>query len=159
MKRILAATTALLGVMVAQNAWALNATSTMAASGTVPAACTITSTPLAFRSIHISTISNATASVSVNCTLGATYSIGMDYGLHGTSTQRALLGTDNSTVNYNIYTDFLHGTPWGNIDGVDALAGTGNGATQLLTVFGQVPSQIGVVDQAYSDTVTVTLTY
>jgi spore coat protein U-like protein len=159
MKRILAATTALLGVMVAQNAWAINATSTMAASGTVPATCTVASTPLAFHSIHASTVSNTTASVSVNCTGGATYSVGMDYGLHSTGTQRALLGTDASTVNYNIFTDFAHTIPWGNIDGVDALAGTGTGATQIITVFGQVPSQTGIVDQAYADTVTVTLTY
>jgi spore coat protein U-like protein len=162
MKRILAATTALLGVVVAQNAWADTATASIGATGNAPATCSVTSTVLKFHSITTLLEADGNATVTVTCTSGATYAVGMDYGLHATTgTQRNLHGTTNATlVNYGIFTNSGHTIPWGNIDGVDAVAGTGTGAAQILTVYGQVPSgQTLAADDLYTDTIGVTLTY
>jgi spore coat protein U-like protein len=159
MKRILAAATALLGVMVGQNAWAASATSTIAATANVGMACTMSSTRLAFHSIVTTTVGTGAATITVNCTAGALYDVGLDYGANATGTQRRLVGvTPTNLVTYNVFTDAGYSIPWGNIPGVDTEAGTGSGANQILTVYAQVPSQT-VVSDIYTDLITVTITY
>jgi len=43
--------------------------------------------------------------------------------------------------------------------GTDTVAGTGTGALQSLTVYGQLPANQKVLPGSYSDTITVTITY
>ena len=54
--------------------------------------------------------------------------------------------------------DAGHTIVWGDT-GAATVSGTGNGASQSYTVFGQVPAQTTPAPAAYSDTITVTVTY
>jgi spore coat protein U-like protein len=48
---------------------------------------------------------------------------------------------------------------WGQTVGTDTVSSTGTGAVQSFTVYGQVPAQSTPAPGAYSDTITVTVTY
>jgi len=161
MKRLLIATTALIGVAVTQNAWATDpATATIAVTASVDPACSVTASTLSFLTVPATTIVNANATIKVTCTLGATYEVGLDYGLNFASTQRNLIKTGGATLlPYNLYHDAGYSTPWGNNLEVDTYEGTGNGSAQPLTVYGQIPSQVSVTTGVYTDTVTVSVTY
>jgi spore coat protein U-like protein len=50
-------------------------------------------------------------------------------------------------------------TNWGNTVGTDTVAGTGNGAAQALTVYGQIAAGLYVTPGSYTDTITATVTY
>jgi spore coat protein U-like protein len=161
MKRLLIATTAVIGVLVAQNAWATDpATATIAVTASVDPACSVTASTLSFLTVAALTVVNANATVNVNCTTGATYEVGMGPGGNAVSGQRNLLGTNLAgTIPYNLYQNSGHTVPWGNNLEVDTFEGTGNGSAQPLTVYGQIPSQASVTADVYTDTVTVYVTY
>jgi spore coat protein U-like protein len=64
-----------------------------------------------------------------------------------------------ATVGYALYSNAGRTTNWGNTVGTDTVSGTGNGTGQALTVYGRVPPQSTPAPGAYSDTITVTVTY
>ena len=90
--------------------------------------------------------------ITVKCTTGATY----DIGLSGSGSMTD--GTSN--VAYVMYSDGGRTSVWGDTVGVDTVSDTGNGSNQSHTVYGRVAS-IPSTAQAgsYTDTVTVTVTY
>lgn len=107
----------------------------------------------------LDTAVDATGAVSVNCTSGTTYDVGLSNGLNGDGpTQRRMMLGDQS-VTYGLYRDAARSQPWGNTIGSDTASGTGAGAVQNLTVYGRVPSQSTPAPGTYSDTVVVTVTY
>lgn len=159
MKRILIATTALLGVVVAQNSWAATTTTAIGVDAGVGASCSVSATRLAFHSVVDSTPGDGTATITVNCTSGADYDIGLDTGLTPTGPQRFLVGANPlHKLSYNLFQDSGRSVAWGDTVGVDTFAGTGAGAPQVIPVYGRVPSQTVATD-IYGDTVTVTVTY
>lgn len=160
MRRLLIAATALVGVVAAQDAWAATATASIAVSATSDATCTVSATRLAFHTVAPTTIDDGNATVTVTCTSGANYDVGLDNGLNAVSNQRFVKGvTPANTLPYNLFQDAGYTIPWGNTLGVNTEAGTGSGSAQVLTVYGQIPSQSTVASDTYSDTITVTLTY
>lgn len=161
MKRILAATTALLGVMVAQNAWAAAVTTNMGATAGIGATCAaVTSTSLAFHTVTTLLESDSIATVTTNCTSGAGYDIGMGLGANPNVLQRQLKGlTATNLVNYGIFQDGAHLIPWGTTLGVDTVTLVGTGGNQATTVYGQIPSGQTVASDQYSDTILITVTY
>lgn len=162
MKRLLIATTALLGVVVAQGAWAAQtATTTIGVSGSVGAVCSVTASTLAFLTVNTgASVTNANATVNVTCTSGATYDVALDYGLNYVSTQRYLKGvTPANTLAYNLSAVSAGGANWGDNLDVDTVQGTGTGSAQALTVYGQIPGSQTLTTDQYTDTVTVTVSY
>ena len=61
-------------------------------------------------------------------------------------------------LNYTLSQDSAHTINWGNTVGT-TVAGTGNGAVQPHTVFGQIPANQFVQAAEYTDTITATLTF
>jgi hypothetical protein len=61
--------------------------------------------------------------------------------------------------NYGLFQDAGHATNWGNTIGTDTESGTGNGAVQTFTVFGNLPAGQFVAPGSYNDTITTTLTF
>ena len=59
---------------------------------------------------------------------------------------------------YQLYLDAARNNAWGETNTVDTYAGTGTGATQVIPVYGRVPSA-NYPAQAYTDTVTATIVY
>ena len=94
-------------------------------------------------------------SLSVNCTQGTGYSIGLDNGQNYSGSRRMIKGTD--FVAYELYRDNARTLPWGNIAG-SSLAGTGSGAVQVIPVYGRIPSANSPAGN-YADVVVATVTY
>jgi spore coat protein U-like protein len=99
-----------------------------------------------------------TSTITVTCTTGAAYNVGLDGGGSGNINARRMInGTNN--VGYQLYSNSARTNVWGNTVGTDTVAGSGNGTSQTLTVYGRVPPQTTPVAAVYNDTVNVTVTY
>ncbi|WP_413734593.1 spore coat U domain-containing protein [Sodalis sp. RH21] len=134
------------------------ATTSIAVTATVESACTISTTPLAFTAFTGTAVVNGEATLSVICSNAADYTIGLGAG-SGTVAQRVMTGPAGATLNYGLYQEDTHTTPWGDTAGT-TLAGTGNGAQQDITVYGQIAAnQLTSSVGDYTDTVAVTITY
>jgi len=164
MKRVLLVATALVGVMMLRDAQAATATSSMAVSATVSTVCTMSVTALNFGEVLVTGVTTAatpgTATITVTCTGGGPYTVGLDTGLHNVAAQRNLSNGTN-TLAYGLFQDPAHGTVWTTI-GAGLVAGTGNAAAQALTVYGQITTGQPLISGGgtpYTDTVQVTLTY
>jgi spore coat protein U-like protein len=137
-------------------------TATFAVTATVQGTCTISATALAF-GIYTGTALPATSTVTVNCTGGTIYNVGLNPGTAtgATVTTRKMKGqyTPANTLGYSLYSDSGRTTNWGQTIGTDTVAGIGNGANQPLTVYGQIPTGTAPAADSYSDTITATVTY
>jgi spore coat protein U-like protein len=134
------------------------ATASFSVSVTVASSCTITATNLAFGNYTATATSTSTSTISVTCTNTTPYNVGLSAGAGGSVTTRMMKNGTNS-LNYSLYQNSTHTTNWGNTVGTDTETGTGNGATQALTVYGQVPAGQFARALAYTDTITATVTY
>ena len=102
---------------------------------------------------------NAEAQISVLCTANTPYSIALNGGLYGTPVSR-LMDSAGTKLSYGLFSDAARITYWGDGTTGVRVSGTGNGSTQSITVYGQLPVP-GAVPKpgTYTDTVTATLTY
>lgn len=135
-------------------------TTTFQVTANVPANCSIAANDLNFGS-YTGTLTTATSALNVTCTNSLPYAVGLDAGLTpaATTSTRAMQGPSSSALNYAIAQDSGHTTNWGNVNGTDTVAGTGTGASQTLTMYGQIPAGQNVRAGSYSDKITATLTY
>ena len=146
-------------MVLAPAAQAATSTATILVSATVLSLCTITAAPLAFGNYTAASL-NATTTVSVTCTVGTPYNVGLDAGTgSGATTTVRKMTLNTGTLSYALYSDAARSVAWGNTVGSNTVAGTGNGLVQALTVYGQVPANQVVAPGAYLDTVTATITY
>jgi spore coat protein U-like protein len=141
-------------------ALAATATTTFAVTATVQATCLVAATPMAF-GIYTGVISTSTSIVSVTCTNTTPYNVGLSAGLAtgATVTTRSMTGTASALLGYALFSDSARTVNWGLTIGTNTVTGTGNGAAQPITVYGQVPAAQFVAPGAYSDTITATVTY
>ncbi|HJD56334.1 MAG TPA: spore coat U domain-containing protein [Rickettsia endosymbiont of Pyrocoelia pectoralis] len=138
------------------------ANTTFLVSATVLPSCVIVATPLPFGTYVSTADSLQTNTLTVTCTVGTTYKVGLNagQGTGATTTTRKMTGVVNttSTLNYNLYSNSGRTTNWGN-QVSDSVAGTGTGLPQTLTVYGKIPSGQNVAADTYNDTITATITY
>jgi spore coat protein U-like protein len=136
---------------------------TMSVSATVTANCTVSTNAVAFGSIDpLGGNHDAAGSVTVNCTNGAAWSAAANAGSGtGATLANRRMTSGANALTYRLYTDAGRTSIWGDgSTGTAAVTGTGNGAAQVFTVYGRVPSgQTSVRAGSYSDTVSVTITY
>ena len=137
----------------------------------VDAACSVTATGVAFGTYVPSAASNSTGTVTVSCsaTLGLLFNwtIALNAGVNsGGSFSNRRMASGNSYLSYQLYTDSGHTTVWG--DGTSGTATvSGNCLISFLgipcsgsaTVYGQIPALQNPSPGAYTDTITVTITY
>jgi spore coat protein U-like protein len=148
--------------LVGGGAYAATTQTTFGVNVTIQAQCLINSaSTMAFgtQGVLIANV-NQTSTIVVQCTDTTTYDIGLDAGggSGATVTTRKLTG-GGATINYSLYTDSGHNTVWGNTVSTDTVSATGNGAAQSYTVYGRIPAQTTPAPAAYSDTITITVTY
>ena len=140
------------------------------AAGTV--SCSVSATALSFGSYDVFAAGpiTSTTTLSVTCTLtagGATtvnYAVALSSGF-GTFVQRTMK-SGAVVLNYNLYSNSTRTTVWG--DGTGS-APTVMGSNQVkpatptftdnFTVYGSVPALQDAAVGAYSDNITITLTY
>jgi spore coat protein U-like protein len=146
----------------AGNADAATATTTFAVQLTITSSCVINSaSTLNFGSQGVLTAAvNQTSTIQVQCTNTSPYNIGLNAGTAtGATVTTRKMTNGAATVSYSLYSNAGMTTNWGNTVGTDTVSGTGNGASQSYTVYGQIPAQTTPAAGAYSDTITVTVTY
>jgi spore coat protein U-like protein len=139
---------------------AATTTTTFTVTANVVAGCTVTATNLAFGA-YSETQVDATSTITTDCNNGAPYNIGLNAGTapSATVTTRQMSGPGGALLNYSLFSDAGHTTNWGNTVGTDTVPSTGTGSPQNFTVFGRVPASQFVATGAYTDTITVTVTF
>jgi spore coat protein U-like protein len=152
---------ALLGL--SNPAWAVTATGSFTVQITIQASCVfVSATTLTFTAVGvIAANDDASTTLSVQCTNTTPYNIGLSAGLGtgATVASRKMTGTGGALVNYTLYSDTNRTTVWGQTVGTDTVSASGSGAAQSYTVYGRVPVQTTPAPGAYTDTITVTVTY
>lgn len=146
--------------LASTSAIAATTTATFGVSATVQATCLVSATPLAFGT-YTGAVANSTSTVSVTCTNTTPYNVGLSAGLAtgATVTTRQMTGPASALLNYALFSDSSRTLNWGQTIATDTVAGTGNGAAQDITVYGQAAAGQYVAPGAYSDTITATVTY
>ena len=102
---------------------------------------------------------DATTSVSVTCTSGTPYRVGLDAGVGAgaTTSSRRMTRTAAplSTVDYGLYRDAGRSLNWGNDSAVgsDTQNGTGSGTAASYPIYGRVPPQATPEPGDYLDTI------
>lgn len=104
-----------------------------------------------------------TTQISVTCTAGTPFAIGLDNGANATGGERFMsqLLADNSVrkLRYQLFRDAARTLPWGTSVGTNTVAGTGALLPVLTPVYGRVPRGESVNAGIYTDTVTIVVTY
>ena len=154
--RILALTGAAFAAIAAQPALAAD-TAELGVSAEVTSVCNVTTSPVAFGNIDVTTAGNvdATGGFSVVCTSGTAWTAAADAGNGtGASTAARKMMSGANLLNYALYSDS------GRVTNFVSATGTGSGSAQASTIYGRVASgQTGVPAGSYADSVTVSLTY
>ncbi|HEY9552644.1 Csu type fimbrial protein [Allosphingosinicella sp.] len=159
-----AAILALLSAAAAQPAIAAT-TDTLDVSATVTSNCNVSAGTVAFGDVDVTTGAavDGTGTISVTCTSGTAWSAAADAGAGtGASLATRKMANGANLLNYALYTDSARTNIWG--DAADAstvkVTGTGTGSAQSTTIYGSVlASQTSLPAGAYTDTVTVTVSY
>lgn len=132
-------------------------------TATVISACSVGATDLAFGNYDPLSVLNTDGitTVSVTCSLLTPYNIGVSAGSHGSGVtgRKMKIGSGTDTLNYSLFRDVLRTLNWGVTVGTDTLSGLGTGLAVPSVVYGRIASGQNAPIGAYSDTVTVTLTY
>jgi spore coat protein U-like protein len=151
----------LFGILfIPTTAFAETDSKTMTVSASISSICSISTTPLNFGEVELTGATNATATLSVQCTNGGAWTIGMDEGLNFVAAAR-FLKSGTQKLAYDLFTDPARGARWTGA-GAGLKSGTGTGAQQIVTVYGQVTTGqilIATGGVPYTDTITVTMNF
>ncbi len=128
--------------------------------------CTVTANDLDFGIQNASSVNvgpTGNGSVSVTCSKGAPYTIGLKpnstNSTVGAGTMGGLTSGNTDTVPYQLYSNAGLTSVWGDAPGSNTIPGTGTGAVQpAISIYGKVPSANFTPD-SYKDTVTVRVNY
>lgn len=103
---------------------------------------------------------DATGLLSVTCTPGTTYAIGLSNGQAGRMAPERKMQKGSESITYGLYLDAERRHPWGDNTMLGQnFTSTGTGKKQLVNVYGRVPRQAAVSSGIYTDTVVVTVSY
>lgn len=123
------------------------------------ALCTVTALPVVFGAYNPISSANvdASGSVSIACIPASAYTVSLTAGAGSYSARRMASGS--YSINYNLYRDAARTTVWG--DGSGSTAVVSDSATSATyPVYGRIPgSQSSAGVGAYSDTITVTVSF
>jgi spore coat protein U-like protein len=150
-------------VLIAPAAQAATTTTTFPVTATVLKACVVSANPLPFGNYDptATTPVDATTTLSVLCTVGTSFTVGLNAGTASgaTVTTRRMTNGAN-TLGYALYQEAARTNNWGNTPGTDTpLATTAPILPTTLTVYGRLPASQNVPAGSYTDTITVTVNY
>ena len=166
MRKILTATLAA-AVMAAGVAQSATTTTSFAVTATVQSTCSATAAALAFGNYTPGTGAlTGNTTIAVKCTKTTPFTVALNVGsTAGDSFVQRLMGSGPNTLQYNLFTTAALNTVFGDGTGATAtVAGTGAGIATAsnVIVYGQLPDNVtnqASVPGAYTDTITVTVTY
>ncbi len=135
------------------------ATTTFGVSATVLKDCIVSATALPFGN-YTGAVNSAQSAVSVTCTKSTTYTVGLGPGnATGATVTTRQMQNGTALLNYGLFSDAAWTTNWGNTLATNWVSGTGNGAAQVLPVYGQIPAGQYVTPGSYTDTIAVNVAY
>ena len=131
------------------------------------AACTVSTTPVNFGSYDVFSASptDSTGLITITCNETpspyAPVSIGPSPNSGGFNPRKMKLTSGTDLLNYNLYTDAARTSIWGNgTSGTVTVSSTFfRNIPRNLTVYGRIPFGQDVRAGAYTETLTVTLTW
>jgi spore coat protein U-like protein len=136
---------------------------TMPVTAVTVSACAVAASPLVFGTLNQLNggANDSQTTVTVTCTPGTPYDVGLDQGAHATGGVRRMAGTlGSASIPYMLYSNASRSAVWGNTVGTNTVGGTAGLLPSTLTVYGRVPAGTpAVAADAYSDAVTVTVTF
>lgn len=163
------------------NVLASTTSTTFTVTATVASACTVAAANLSFGNFTNSADVNALTNLTVTCTNGTPYNIGLGLGAGSGASASSRIMTNTassgaasgSLLKYNLYLPDTssptsctsYSTVWIAATSVTAASGnyssTGTGSVQSIAVCGKVPlsGNSGAYIGSYSDTIAVTLYY
>lgn len=162
MRRLGLAAITLAAALCSGVAFADDDTDSFTVSATVLATCDITANDLAFGNYNPIAAAHldAATTLSVTCTNGTTFNLSLDLGGgSGASTATRYMVSGGDTLGYTLYRNAGRTQLWGQTIGTNTLAGTGTGSAATIDLYGRVPMQQASPAGAYSDTITVTVTW
>jgi spore coat protein U-like protein len=147
-----------------QAAEAATKTTTFQVTATVNSACSVSATDLAFGVYDPSAAADDnTSTITVTCTKGTAYNIGLDAGIASgatVTTRQMKHDTLADLINYSLFSDASRTVNWGNTPSTDTVdVGSATGAAEKHTVYGRIATGQYVTAGDYSDTITVTVSY
>jgi spore coat protein U-like protein len=153
--------------LVCSASWSATAVGSFQVTATILSSCNVTGTTLNFGSnidpISASVPLDSSSTLSVTCSNTTPYSVALNAGTNaGGSTNFSSRSIKNGThtLGYQLYTDSGRSSVWGDgTSSTNTAPGTGSGSAQSINIYGRLPSLSGAVPGAYTDTVTVTITY
>lgn len=121
--------------------------------------CTVSASDMDFGSLNglLETDRNTTSFLSLQCTHGTDYDIGLDEGQHYAGGTRRMADGNGNYVDYQLYQQASHATVWDKDN--NTKAGSGNGQPENITVHGQVPAQTTPPAGQYQDIIQINVTY
>ena len=143
-----------LALLTSTPAAAATATTAFAVTATVQATCAVSATAMGFGT-YTTAVATSTSTVTVTCTNTTPYTVGLSAGsaTGATVTNRSMTG-GAVLLGYGLFSDSAHSTNF-----VTTASINGNNLAQPITIYGQIPAGEYVTPGAYTDTITVTVTY
>lgn len=141
------------------------ATTTFNVTATVIDSCDVGANNLAFGNVEpVNNLNiDAVGSVTVTCSLGTSYSVLLDDGANssdGTVSTRRMNDGGSNYLSYQLYSDTLRTSVWGETGGTNDVTGIGTGIGVPVVVYGRIPSgQQATQTGSYTDTINVTLNF
>jgi spore coat protein U-like protein len=138
------------------------ATTTFNVTANVAKDCIVSATALGFGS-YTGAVNNAQSTITVTCTNTTPYTVALGPG-NGTGASAAnprFMQNGSALLSYGLYSNSNATTNWGNTTGTggNVVSGTGTGAAQPLTVYGQIAAAQYVTPGSYTDTIAVSVAY
>lgn len=134
----------------------------VAGAGGAWAACSVLSANLNFGQVDPSqgVVIPVTGLISVTCSLGQTYAVGLSDGVNPSgATRRMKSSKSNSYLSYLLFKDLLQTSRFGDVSAQrSSQLGLGV-APNLIPVFGTIPSGQTANSGSYADTVMITVYY
>ncbi|TLY47555.1 MAG: spore coat U domain-containing protein [Gammaproteobacteria bacterium] len=159
--------TCLIMIFICQKALGLTITNTLAVTAIVGggANCKFgTVTNMRFPNYYSfnSNSDNATGTVTITCIPSLSYDIGIDKGQGAGATEDHRLLTKqggNQLLNYGLFQDAAHQHNYGTIIGQNTLHQVATGSAEVITIYGEIPSNQAVSAGTYLDQVTIFVTF
>lgn len=158
---LLRSVTALAVLTISPLAYAATVTTTFNVGANVVDDCQVSATNIDFGDYRAVTAADldANSTIAVRCTLATAYEIGFNQGLGGASVNDRKMLQGSNELSYQLFRDPARTQNWGNTLTTDTVAGTGTGVSQNFQVYARIPSNQNVATGAYTDTITVTVTF
>ncbi len=147
-----------IGIVVG-NAHAATATGNMVVTATVLDTCLLVVPPTMVFGNYSASVIDAQSDITVTCTGTTSWDIAIDAGGSADIAARTMSEVGGDTLTYQLYTDASRSTVFGDGTTGSKVTGTGSGVLQTVPIYGRLPASQYSDIGAYTDTVTVTLTY